>query len=259
MGTANDVVRWAESQIGQTDGTQYARIAVGWSSPADWCAYFVSAGLKVTATRCPYFPNGFAFDKRDLGKIGDRWREPYDLYPGYPIGFDFDGGGQWGGDHVGFVVKRYGPGDYDTVEGNCGKRVRRKHRTVKGDGIIGGIEPFFDSIKPAPTKLHVDGIFGPNTCKKLQTALQSHGYYRGYLVDGEWGYYSKLALQQYLRKLGYYGTYWLLDGWFGIASVKALQTYLRKLGYYTADYIIDGDWGKYTTMALQRALNADRF
>ena len=269
MWTLSETIAYAKSQIGQTNGKIYAKIAVGWESPYDWCAYFDST-LKIKGDLdCPYFPNGFAFDKRDLGVIGDRWVEPRDLQAGDFIGFDWDGGGQRGGDHVGYVVQRVAAGDYWTVEGNCGGEVRLKHRTIentrtynkdgslRGMGIIGGIRPKYKS--KSPSKLQVDGIFGVNTCKALQTSLQSHGYYRGYIVDGDWGYYSKLALQQYLRKLGYYGNYWLLDGWFGVASVKALQTYLRALGYYGSSYLIDGDWGYYTTCALQRALNDGKF
>lgn len=85
--------------------------------------------------------------------IGDRWVEPLNLQPGDFIGFDWDGGGQYGGDHVGYVVQRVAAGDYWTVEGNCGGAVRLKHRTIentrsyysdgsiKGIGIIGGIRP----------------------------------------------------------------------------------------------------------------------
>ena len=270
MWTLDETIGWVLDQTGQTDGSQYFRIGLGYSSHADWCAAYDSA-IKVKGNLdCPYFPCAVAFDKRDLKVIGDRWVEPRDLQVGDFIGFDWDGGGQRGGDHAGFVVKRYGPGDYQTSEGNCGGAVRLKHRTIencrtynedgslRGMGIIGGIRPKYRDGKHSD-KLVVDGIFGVNTCKALQRALQSHGYYRGYLVDGNWGYYSKLALQQYLRKLGYYTSYWLLDGWFGTASVKALQTYLRALGYYGSGYLIDGDWGKYTTIALQKALNAGKF
>ena len=147
MWTLSETIAYAKSQIGQTNGKIYAKIAVGWESPYDWCAYFCST-LKIKGQLdCPYFPNGFAFDKRDLGVIGDRWVEPRDLQPGDFIGFDWDGGGQWGGDHVGYVVQRVAAGDYWTVEGNCGGEVRLKHRTIentrsaKGIGIIGGIRP----------------------------------------------------------------------------------------------------------------------
>lgn len=154
--TLDETIAYAKSQIGQTNGKVYAKIAVGWESPYDWCAYFDST-LKIKGDLdCPYFPNGFAFDKRDLGVIGDRWVEPRDLQAGDFIGFDWDGGGQYGGDHVGYVVQRVAAGDYWTVEGNCGGAVRLKHRTIentksyysdgsiKGIGIIGGIRPKYE-------------------------------------------------------------------------------------------------------------------
>ena len=131
MWTLSETIAYAKSQVGQTNGKIYAKIAVGWESPYDWCAYFCSTIKIKGQLDCPYFPNGFAFDKRDLGTIGSRWVEPRDLQPGDFIGFDWDGGGQWGGDHVGYVVQRDGAGDYWTVEGNCGGAVRLKHRTIE--------------------------------------------------------------------------------------------------------------------------------
>lgn len=159
MWTLSETIAYAKSQVGQTNGKVYAKIAVGWESPYDWCAYFDSTIKIKGQLDCPYFPNGFAFDKRDLGVIGDRWVEPLNLQPGDFIGFDWDGGGQWGGDHVGYVVQRDGAGDYWTVEGNCGGAVRLKHRTIentrsyysdgsiKGIGIIGGIRPKYKEKK----------------------------------------------------------------------------------------------------------------
>lgn len=147
MWTLSETIAYAKSQVGQTNGKVYAKVAVGWESPYDWCAYFCSTIKVKGQLDCPYFPSGFAFDKRDLGVIGNRWVEPRDLQAGDFIGFDWDGGGQWGGDHVGYVVQRVAAGDYWTVEGNCGGAVRLKHRTIentrsaKGIGIIGGIRP----------------------------------------------------------------------------------------------------------------------
>lgn len=271
MGTKSQAIAWALAQVGETDGGKYWQIVRGYRSTADWCAIFNSANKVVNTFKDPYHPNNFAFDKRDLPVIGSAWHEPLDGQPGDFISYDFDGGGQYGGDHEGFVVERFGPGDYNVVEGNCSRRVQLKHRTIansktynsdgslRGSGIIGLIRPTYDPEKTIKERLIVDGVFGQLTIKALQECLQKRGYYKGYLVDGDWGYYSKIALQQYLRALGYYTTAWLLDGWFGTASVKALQSYLRALGYYGSGYLIDGDWGKFTTMALQAALNAGRF
>lgn len=187
MWTLDETLDYARSQIGQTDGSQYFKIAFGYYSSADWCAAFDSA-IKVKGNLdCPYFPSTVAFDKRDLKVIGNRWVEPYSLKAGDFIAFDFDGGGQWGGDHVGIVEKVIGDGSYMTIEGNCGKQVRRKLRTVKSDGIIGGIRPKYKKeVKPLKltqrgdkgaeviviqhllnlrgiTNMHVDGIFGAKT------------------------------------------------------------------------------------------------
>lgn len=187
MWTLDETIAYAKSQVGQTNGKIYAKIAVGWESPYDWCAYFCSTIKIKGQLDCPYFPNGFAFDKRDLGVIGDRWVEPRDLQAGDFIGFDWDGGGQWGGDHVGYVVQRVAAGDYWTVEGNCGGEVRLKHRTIentrsaKGIGIIGGIrpkysEPVFPDVDESTPHFkdirwlkengiatgYIDGTFRPN-------------------------------------------------------------------------------------------------
>lgn len=199
MWTLDETLDYARSQIGQTDGSKYFKIAFGYYSSADWCAAFDSA-IKVKGNLdCPYFPSTVAFDKRDLNVIGDRWVEPRDLQPGDFIGFDWDGGGQRGGDHVGLVVERVAAGDYWTVEGNCGAQVKLKHRTIancrtynndgtlKGIGIIGGIRPKYKKEVKALkltqrgdkgaeviviqhllnlrgiTNMHVDGIFGSKT------------------------------------------------------------------------------------------------
>lgn len=197
--TLAQTIAYAKSQIGETDGGKYFKIAFGYRSLADWCAAWCSAVKVQGELDCPYFPNGFAFDKRDLNVIGDRWVEPRDLQPGDFIGFDWDGGGQRGGDHVGLVVERVAAGDYWTVEGNCGAQVKLKHRTIancrtyyndgslKGIGIIGGIRPKYKKEVKALkltqrgdkgaeviviqnllnlrgiTNMHVDGIFGAKT------------------------------------------------------------------------------------------------
>lgn len=144
MATRAQAIKWARDQIGETDGGKYWLLGFGFYWTADWCAAFCSAYAKVNKVKTVYFPNKFAFDKRNLDVIGDAWREPYDGDVGDFISFDFDGGGQWGGDHVGVVVEKVARGDYWTVEGNCGKRVQLKHRTVANDGIIGFIRPEYD-------------------------------------------------------------------------------------------------------------------
>ena len=63
-----------------------------------------------------------------------------------------------------------------------------------------------------------------------------------------------LALQKWLRRLGYYKG--LLDGNFGPLSVKAMQTFLKRKGYYTG--LIDGKRGPMTVRAEIAYLNDQR-
>ena len=224
MWTLDETIAYAKSQVGQTNGKVYAKIAVGWESPYDWCAYFCST-IKINGQLdCPYFPNGFAFDKRDLGVIGDRWVEPLNLQPGDFIGFDWDGGGQWGGDHVGYVVQRVAAGDYWTVEGNCGGEVRLKHRTIentrsaKGIGIIGGIRPKYKEEKKMLKTLPLlkKGDRG-DAVTALQLLLQLRGVVKFGVIDGIFGDKTEKSVKEFQQLRGIYP-----DGMVGAKTWPAL-------------------------------------
>ena len=253
MGTKSQLLSWASRQVGTVGGSEYWKQVYGWSgSGLPWCAVFDSAALQATGTPCNYFPSKVAFDRRDLPYIGSAWVDRYALQEGDMVSFDWDGDN--GGDHVGIVEKVLGYGKYQTIEGNVLNSVGRRIRYASN--IVGGIRPDYKPEKAE--QLYVDGIFGPHTVRVLQTRLQTAGCYNG-LVDGDFGYYSKLALQRYLRGKGYYTTAYYLDGDFGYYSVLALQRYLRKLGEYGTEWLLDGSWGQATTKALQRALNRGVF
>ena len=222
--TLAQTIAYAKSQIGETDGGKYFKIAFGYRSLADWCAAWCSAVKVQGELDCPYFPNGFAFDKRDLNVIGDRWVEPRDLQPGDFIGFDWDGGGQYGGDHVGLVVERVAAGDYWTVEGNCGAQVKLKHRTIentrsaKGIGIIGGIRP-----KYAPEKVELKSLPLLKKGDKgdavivLQLLLQMRGVVKFGKIDGIFGDKTEAAVKEFQKLVGIYP-----DGMVGAKTGPAL-------------------------------------
>ena len=222
--TLAQTIAYAKSQIGETDGGKYFKIAFGYRSLADWCAAWCSAVKVQGELDCPYFPNGFAFDKRDLKVIGDRWVEPRDLQPGDFIGFDWDGGGQYGGDHVGLVVERVAAGDYWTVEGNCGAQVKLKHRTIentrsaKGIGIIGGIRP-----KYAPEKVELKSLPLLKKGDKgdavivLQLLLQMRGVVKFGKIDGIFGDKTEAAVKEFQQLRGIYP-----DGMVGAKTWPAL-------------------------------------
>ena len=123
------------------------------------------------------------------------------------------------------------------------------------DGVPSGC------INPPESILAYDGYFGPLTVKYVQRRLRAAGYYPSgrYVIDGDFGYYTRRALQQYLRySCGTYAR--ACDGDFGYYSVCALQRHLADAGcYWKAGYgvcDVDGSWGALTTVGIQRAVNA---
>ena len=122
---------------------------------------------------------------------------------------------------------------------------------------------YVGSCNPSESILLHDGYFGPLTVKYIQKRLRAAGWYPAgkYIIDGDFGYWTKFYLQKYLRYNC--GTYTRnCDGDFGMYSVKALQQHLLNVGCYWDKYgecIVDGDWGSLTTIAIQRAINAGVF
>lgn len=252
MGSVEDIISLAESQVGEggarywnwyTDNVRHSQGYYIDGAATPYCAEYISWLLAMTGTGCIYFPDPCAFDGSDI-PYGDRIQVD-DLQAGDIVSFDWDK--DYGGDHVGIVVRNHGY-YIETNEGNVGGYVCDMNRVPSE--ILFGIRPYYGD------SLVVDGIFGEETVKALQRALQSHGYYDGYDVDGEFGWYTRFELQDYLQHLGYYHAF-DLDGEFGRYSVAALQMHLAALGFYTGD--IDSDWGTYTTESLQECLNAHRF
>lgn len=83
-------------------------------------------------------------------------------------------------------------------------------------------------------------------------------------VDGVQGYYTNLALQEFLRtqynRSGElcYGTGYALDGVFGSGTVLAWQEFLRSKGFYGSGLAMDGDFGYYTKLAAQEWLRTEK-
>jgi hypothetical protein len=110
-------------------------------------------------------------------------------------------------------------------------------------------------------KLAVDGILGHGTIGAIQHVLLAHHLNVGTrqakaTVDGLFGPVTRMSLQAYLARLGFYHSQ--VDGAFGPLSTKALQAYLVHHGEL-AKKDADGHWRRTTTRALQKALNDGRF
>ena len=149
MGTVNELLDLARAQLGTTSGEKYWRKYRGDTyvngDVTAYCAYWCSWLLDETNTKCPWFPNAYAFDPLDVA--GERYIEKHCLQPGDIITFDWDN--DYRGDHVGVVetVHDWGCG---TMEGNTsGGIVARKQRLWSE--ILCGVRPYYDSdIKQEP-------------------------------------------------------------------------------------------------------------
>lgn len=276
--TAADLIAIARKEVGYSRyddpeaGTKYGRwYAKKMNSPwfgttgVPFCAMFVSWCLDQAGVKCLGCPtasctSGLLTAARRAGKL----IRVQESKAGDLVLFNWNGGGYYSdeADHVGIIVSNnVGSNTINTIEGNVGGAVAARTRGYSV--VVGCIRPEYAAQpepKPQPVpkpNLLVDGVFGKLTIKALQTALQLHSFYRGYYIDGDFGYYTKLELQKYLRYLNYYTKDYYLDGDFGYYSVKALQMYLRSKGF--DDSAVDGNWGKLTTKALQKALNAGKF
>ena len=100
---------------------------------------------------------------------------------------------------------------------------------------------------PEPAKLRCDGRLNRGTWKALQAALKSHGY--SGILDGRPGTMTYKALQTAVGAKA--------DGKIGPNTRKAVQEHLKKKGFYSS--AIDGVWGRGTISALQLCLNANKF
>lgn len=112
---------------------------------------------------------------------------------------------------------------------------------------------------PKPSKLWpanslvVDGNFSYYSALAYQTMLKRIGHYTGTL-DGAFGPMTIEAEQRWLKSLGYYKG--AIDRKRGPLTVKALQSFLKSKGYYAGK--VDGWFGPLAAEGLQRYINSQR-
>ena len=286
MSVVDDVLKTAASRIGYyapndpNPGSEAGRYWAqktgqkwlqGPSTSIWWCMLFVSMVLDMNGQIDAI--GGFSYNTDiTLGRNRNRLVGLANARPGDIVIFNWDGGGT---DHVGFVEKNLGNGVLQTIEGNtssgaagsqsAGNGVWRRRRSSSIAAIIRPAYTGSVTITPTTHKIDVglvvDGIFGVNTIKRLQSVL-------GTPVDG-------LISSQYSGNMKYVpaaGSGWLWsvnpvgsqavaalqrklrvedDGIIGPTTIKALQRYLGVEA--------DGYCGSITVRALQARLNAGTF
>lgn len=293
MATATDVLAIARGELGYDrfrdpeQGTKYGREyaedhgAYFGTTGVPYCAMFASYCLRHAGATCAGMPaastTAIKVAALSAGNVRANVR---DAQPGDVglISWSCDDGDL---DHTVLIEANCG-GHVQTIEGNVANgKVQRRTRDWKYLRYV--VVPDYDSeagvpdtplpapseetyvgrCNPSETILLHDGSFGPLTKKYVQLAIRRGGWYPAgkYVIDGDFGYWTKFYLQKYLRYNC--GTYRRsCDGDFGYYSVCALQQHLLDVGCYWDEHgecVVDGDWGSLTTVAIQRAINAGVF
>lgn len=269
--------RFADPEQGTKYGRWYAEEHGDYfgTTGVPYCAMFTSWCFAQAGQSCAGLPAASTTAiKRAAEKAGRLRGNVRDAQPGDVLLFSWTSN-QNDLDHTCICEANCG-GYVQTIEGNVGGgKVQRRTRDWKycmyaviPDGGSEESSPEAPEEKdgfldPAETILAYDGYFGPLTVKYVQRAIRRGGWYPAgkYVIDGDFGYYTKFHLQKYLRYVC--GTYQRnCDGDFGRYSVMALQQHLLNVGCYWDEHgecVVDGDWGSLTTVGIQRAINAGVF
>ena len=168
---------------------------------------------------------------------------------GYCISTSVGPGGAIGKVRIADLTRSWGMTVRGWTEDYHGKRIYTPPKPSKPTpGRKSGRVPHTDYTVTA------DGDFGYYTKIALQNVLRHRGY-RTHKVDGSFGYYSILSLQRFLRAEGQRGH--AVDGRWGAHTTRSLQQWLRAQGY--TGHAVDGSFGPYTIRSLQQALIDGKF
>lgn len=260
-GTAEDVIRAAESQLGNTNGAKYFEY-FGYPDLGPFCVAGDRWSNEVAGVDFPW-DAFYAWDESDVPQAYrvSKWDAPR----GASMSFDWDWDGA--GDHVGIVLSRQDWG-LSTIEFNTGNPGTVAYRQRVWDVCVCGILPHFADSKPEDTKIAVDGDVGHATVRAwqrqmgtdpdgvLSDQLWDHDQYRRavtaiehYWLDyQDWGYQGSSLVKAVQRLVGV-----TADGDWGYNTTCAIQRKLREWGYYEGG--IDGDFGYHSAACLQRSIN----
>lgn len=256
MTTRAAVVAKADSYDGYKNGAGYDcanQFSADLGRPTEaWCGDFVTDIYKRTGIPLPSMQvgcrTGYAYCPagRQAAINKGAWKPSWEALPGDAVIFHWPGGNPEG-DHTelaegwvnGVLHTIGGNSGPSNVDGYTGRGGVHKHVWTaprgSGNGLILGVidmahfvtysAPFVPpkpAPTPAPTKYRLLMLKSPlmtgNDVKDVQTALQRHGFYKGYRLDGVFGQHTRdavLAFQQHMKLKGQ-------DGIVGPETRKAL-------------------------------------
>ena len=207
--------RFADPEQGTKYGRWYAEDHGSYfgTTGVPYCAMFTSWCFAQAGQSCAGLPAASTTAiKRAAEKAGRLRGSVRDAQPGDVLLFSWTSNPN-DLDHTCICEANCG-GYVQTIEGNVGGgKVQRRTRAwrycmfaVIPDGGSEESSPEAPEeqdgfIDPAETILAYDGYFGPLTVKYVQRAIRRGGWYPSgkYVIDGDFGYYTKFHLQKYLR------------------------------------------------------------
>lgn len=232
-----------------------------------YCAMAVSYWLDKAGVQCPGFPRAVAIDRRDGLKrqVEPLDLQPGDVVG---FDWDADYSGDHVGIFKEWVQPRYSFKTIEGNTGNGEVKECTRYVTQVTIGVRPYFDES-KSPADQSGLLEVDGVAGPKTIVAWQKLMHTTedaiigdqpDYLDAYRSNvwaiqhgsGEWGSELVKAVQ---RKCGLKGKD--VDGVWGKSTSKAIQQYLKKLGYYTGE--VDGYFGHHSVNALQRSLNDRRW
>ena len=285
-GTADEVIRVAESQLGYyapddpERGSKYGRwmaelLGEDWlagpSTEIWWCCMFVSWCLNQAGV----VVKGFPTYNTDLAISGGAKNylisNKSQIKCGDILIFDWN----WATaatDHIGFAKASPSDSYVSTIEGNVGNAVQNKTRPLSSIRYVvrpqyaGSVTPVSTSDTPKNNKnggkLDVDGSAGYNTILDWQDQLgtpcdgeisgqhySSRKYFPG-VSAVTWEGTGSMLVKAIQQKVGVYA-----DGIWGPATSKGIQNWLLAKGYSVGSCGADGYFGTDSVKALQKSLN----
>jgi hypothetical protein len=180
--TADDVLRIAKAELGNTDGTKYGKWYKNNVDGSDcfdapgipWCAMNTSWVFDKAGVKCAGLPGAYCPTMLAKAENAGKAVAAKNCKSGYVVYFDWDGGEA---DHVGICVENHPESScMDTIEGNTDEGVVRIKRRYYSN-IVGCVKPEYGA---AASKEKASTDEKPTATKSVEEVAKE-------VIAGQWG------------------------------------------------------------------------